>query len=80
LALHGRNERRALEQGSRESFNGAMKRFCIFNGRVEAYDADVFFTGTLLRLDETGGSIDAYNETSCYLGIKGTGVTSLFNT
>jgi hypothetical protein len=44
---------------------------------METNDSNVFFTGSLLRLDETSGAVNADNETACDFGIEGAGVTSL---
>jgi hypothetical protein len=51
-----------------------------FNGIVKTKNTHVLLTSTLLGLDQTSGSINTNNQTTGDLGIKGTTVTSLFNT
>ena len=46
---------------------------------MEPVDADVLLAGALLRLDQPGGSINANNQTSCHLGVEGSGMTGLFD-
>jgi len=46
---------------------------------MESTDTDVFFTGTLLGLDESGGTVDAHNQTTSDLWIQSTRMTSLLN-
>jgi len=47
---------------------------------VETKNADVLLTGTLLRLDQASGAVNADNQASSDLGIESTTVTSLLNT
>ena len=42
-------------------------------------DANVLFTGTLLRLDKSSGSTDADDKTTSNLGIEGTRVTGFLD-
>jgi hypothetical protein len=46
---------------------------------VQPVNADVFLSGPLLRLDQSGRPVDANDEASCHLGIKGARVTSFFD-
>lgn len=80
LALDSRDKRRALKEGTSESLESTGElRFSSWDLVVESYDADVLLSGALLRLDKTSGTVDADNQTSSNLGVKGTAVTSLLN-
>jgi hypothetical protein len=46
---------------------------------VEADDADVFFAGALLGLDEAGGSVDADDEAAGDFGVEGAAVARLLD-
>ena len=46
---------------------------------MEPVNADVLLAGALLRLDEPRGPVDADDEASCHLGIKGPGVAGFFD-
>lgn len=50
------------------------------DGIVETENADVLLTGTLLRLDQASGTINADDQASSNLGIESTTVTSLLDT
>lgn len=80
LSLDCRNQRRPLEQGSREGLQGLREgSLAAGDGIVEADDCDVFFAGSLLRLDKAGSPVNANNETSRDLGIECTAVTRLLD-
>ena len=80
LSLDGRNERRSLEQCAGQSFKGSCKLcFTTWELVMESDDSNVFLSGALLRLDQSGGSIDTYNQTSSNFGIQCTTVTSLLH-
>tara|TARA_R110002003_G_scaffold239_1_gene17188 strand:+ start:27146 stop:27544 length:399 start_codon:yes stop_codon:yes gene_type:complete len=80
LSLDGRNKRRALEEGTSEGLERARKlRFAAGQLVVQADDAHVLFSGTLLGLDETGRAVNADDEAACDLGIEGTAVASLLD-
>lgn len=80
LTLDSRNERRSLEKSSGEGLKSTRKlRLATRKLVVQADDAHILLSGTLLGLDETGGAVDADNETASDLGVKGTTVTSLLN-
>jgi hypothetical protein len=80
LALNGRNERWSLEESSGERLKSARKlRLASRQLVVQADDADILLSGSLLGLDETGSAVDADNETTGDLGIEGTAVASLLN-
>jgi hypothetical protein len=62
LALDGRDEGRALEQGTGQGLEGlGESSLTAGDGVVEADDGNVFLTSTLLGLDETGSAVDADN-------------------
>jgi hypothetical protein len=80
LALDGGNERGALEESSGERLKGARElRLASRQLVVQADDADILLSGSLLGLDETGGAVDADNETTSDLGVERATVTSLLN-
>ena len=81
LSLDGRDKRRALEESTSQGLEGAGK-LCLTTGElvVKSDNTDILLTGTLLRLDETGGAVNADNQTSSDLGIESTGVTSTLAT
>jgi hypothetical protein len=80
LALDGGNERWALEESSGERLEGARK-LRLTSGQlvVQTNNADILLSGSLLGLDETGGAVDADNETTSDLGVERATVTSLLN-
>lgn len=80
LALDGRDQGRTLEQSTSQGLEGAGE-LGLATGQlvVEADDSNIFLSGTLLRLDETGGAVNADNQTSSDLGIEGTAVAGLLN-
>lgn len=62
LALDGRNERGALEEGARELLESLGKgSLAALDLVVETDDADVLLAGTLLGLDESSGAVNADN-------------------
>jgi hypothetical protein len=62
LALDGRNEGRALEEGTGEGLEGlGESRLAAGDGVVETNNGNVLLTGTLLGLDEAGGAVNADN-------------------
>jgi hypothetical protein len=78
LTLDSGNQRRTLEQSTGEGLQGLSKgSLAAWDLVVETDDSNVFFTGSLLRLDEASGAVNADNETACDLGIQSTGVTGL---
>jgi hypothetical protein len=46
---------------------------------VQANDADILLSGSLLGLDETGGAVNADNEAAGDLGVESAAVTSLLD-
>lgn len=81
LALDGRNQRRSLEEGTGEGLQGRGKSsLAAGDAVVEADNANVLLTSTLLGLDESGGTVDADNQAAGDLGIESTGVASLLDT
>jgi hypothetical protein len=80
LALDGGDERRALEESSGERLQGARKlRLASRQLVVQADDADILLSGSLLRLDETGGAVNADNEAAGDLGVESAAVTGLLD-
>jgi hypothetical protein len=80
LTLNGRDQRRTLEKRTGEGLESARKlRLAARELVMEADDANVLLSGTLLGLDETGGAVNADNQTSSDLGVEGSAVTSLLN-
>ena len=81
LALDGRDQRRSLEESTGEGLEGGSEgSLTAGDAVVEADNANVLLTSTLLGLDKSGGTVDADNQAAGDLGIEGTGVTSLLNT
>lgn len=80
LTLNGRNEWGSLEQSSRQCFQSARKlRLAPRQLVVQADNAHILFSSSLLGLDETGGAVDADNQTTSDLGVESTTVSGLFN-
>jgi hypothetical protein len=81
LSLDGRDKRRALEESTGEGLEGAGE-LLLATGElvVKSDDTDVLLTSTLLGLDQTGGAVNADDQTSSDLGIESTGVTSTLAT
>jgi hypothetical protein len=79
LTLNGRDQRGALEESTGQSLEGLGELLLGLDGVVEAEDADVLLTGSLLGLDQTGGTVNADNQASSDLGIKSSTVTSLLD-
>jgi hypothetical protein len=78
LTLDGGDQGRTLEESTSEGLQSAAElSLTAGNLVVEADDSNVLLTGTLLRLNETGGTVNADDQTASDLGVKGTGVTSL---
>jgi hypothetical protein len=77
LTLNSGDQRGTLEESTGEGLKSANElSLAAGNLVVKANDTDVLLTGTLLGLDQTGGTVNADNQTSSDLGIKGTTVTS----
>jgi hypothetical protein len=78
LTLDGRDERGTLEERTSQGLQSAAE-LSLATGDlvVETNDTDVLLTSTLLGLDQAGRTVNADNQTSSDLGIKGTTVTSL---
>lgn len=79
LTLHGRDERGPLEEGSGQGIDGLRQLLDILEGVVQPEYCHVLLTGSLLRLYQTGGSVDADDEAAGHFRVKGTGVTSLLH-
>lgn len=58
-----------------------MQNFLFFiNSTVKSENCHIFLSSTLLRLDESGGTLDADNEATGDLGVKRAAVACFFNT
>jgi hypothetical protein len=80
LTLDSGDQGGTLEESTSEGLKGTRERLLVRKSIVKTDDADVFLSGALLRLDKTGGTVDADNETTSDLGIQGSRVTSLLAT
>lgn len=78
LTLDGRDQRGTLEKRTGEGLKSAGE-LSLATGQlvVEADNSHILLSGTLLRLDETSGAVNADNQATGNLGIESTGVTSL---
>eukprot|EP00128_Syssomonas_multiformis_P013854 Colp12_sorted_trinity150504_noHs@23833 len=79
LALHGRDERRALEQSSGEGVHGLVQLAGVLQGTVESHDTDVLLTGALLGLHQAGGAVNADDQAASHLGIQSATVAGLLH-
>jgi hypothetical protein len=78
LTLDGGDKRGTLEERTGQGLQSADElRLATGDLVVETDHTHILLTGTLLRLDQTGGTVDTDDQTSSDLGIKGTTVTSL---
>lgn len=78
LALDGRDQRGTLEECTSQGLQSADELgLATGNLVVETDHADILLTGTLLGLDQAGGTVNANDQTTGDLRIKGTTVTSL---
>lgn len=76
LTLDGGYQRGTLEKGTSKGLKGPLDLLLGLHLIVKAENTDILLSGTLLGLDQTGGTIDTNNQTSSDLGIKGTAVSS----
>jgi hypothetical protein len=81
LPLDGGNKRRTLEERTSEGLKSA-RELCLSTRElaVQTEDCNIFLSGALLALHETGRAVDADNQTSSDLGVESSGVTSAVNT
>jgi hypothetical protein len=79
LTLDGGDQRRALEQSTSKSLEGSLE-LSLTTGDlvVETDHADVLLSGTLLGLDQASSTVNANNQATGNLRIKGATVSSLF--
>jgi hypothetical protein len=78
LTLDSRDERRTLEERTSQGLQSAAElSLATGNLVVETNDTDVLLTGTLLGLDQTGGTVNADNQAASDLGVESTTVTGL---
>jgi hypothetical protein len=77
LPLHGRNEGRALEKSASERLQRSCElRFASWKLVMQPKDAHVFLAGTLLGLDEAGGTVETHDQAARNFGIQRTAVAS----
>lgn len=80
LSLNSGNKRRSLERGTDEGFESTGElRLAAKELIVEADDADVLLTGTLLRLHEAGCTVDADNQAARDLWVESATVAGLLD-
>jgi hypothetical protein len=78
LTLDGRDQGRTLEESTSEGLEGAAELGLATGDLVVQTDhTNVLLTGTLLGLDQTGGTVNADNQAASDLGIESTTVTGL---
>jgi hypothetical protein len=71
LTLHGRDDRRSLEQGAGQMLQSSGEgSLTTFNLVMESNDADVFLSCSLLGLDETRRAVNANDQTTGNFGIE----------
>lgn len=80
LTLDGRNERRALEERTREGLERPRKSLLVLERGVKPKDGDILLTGSLLRLDKPGRAVDADEKAASDLGVERSRVTGLLTT
>lgn len=79
LTLDRRDQRRTLEQRTSQGLQSAAElRLTTRDLVVKANNADILLTGTLLRLNEAGGTVNADDQTASDLGVQSTTVTGFF--
>jgi hypothetical protein len=62
---------------SSERLAGLCKSLLTIDGIMQTNNTDVLFTGSLLGLDKSGGTVNADNQTTSNFGVKGSRVSSL---
>jgi hypothetical protein len=78
LAFDGGDQRRTLEESTCEGFESTSELgFPAGQFVMEADDADVFFTSSLLGFDEACGAIDADDEATGDFGVESAGMAGL---
>lgn len=81
LTLDGGDQRGTLEEGTGEGLEGAGELGLAAGDLVMQTDnADILLSGTLLGLDEAGSTVNADDEATSNLRIKGTAVAGLLAT
>lgn len=79
LSLDGRDERWTLEESAGEGVDGLWEFLDVIEGIVQPQDGHILLPGTLLRLDETGSSVNADDQTAGNLWVEGSRVTCLLD-
>lgn len=81
LPLDSGNKRRTLEESTGEGLEGAGELgLSARELAVQTEDCNIFLSGALLALHETGSAVNADNQASSDLGIESSRVTSALNT
>ncbi len=70
VPLDGRNDWRTLEHSPCQLLDFECEFLGVGDCVVESDYGNVFFSGLLLRFDQTGGSVDADDETTCCFGVQ----------
>jgi hypothetical protein len=80
LALDSGDQGGALEESAGQGLEG-LGELRLATGQlvVQADDAHVLLSGSLLGLDQSSGTVDANNQASGDLGVEGTAVARLLN-
>lgn len=80
LSLDCRDKRGPLEECAGESLQCSSKlRLSARELVVKPYDADIFFTSTLLGFDESSCAIQADDQAASDLGIQGSTMSGFFD-
>lgn len=79
LFLDGRNERWALETGSGQGVKCLLKLLNFVKFGVQLNNSNVLLTGALLSFDQTSCVVDASDEATGNLWVKGATVTCLID-
>ncbi len=79
LALDGRDQRRALEQGAGERLDDARQLLGVGELVVQAQHGHVLLSGALLALDQPRGTVDADDQAAGHLGVERARVARLLD-
>ena len=78
LTLNSRDQWRPLEKSSSQCLESPLKLGLTTRDLImEADNANVFFSGTLLGFHQASGTVNADNQATGDLGVEGSAVTSL---
>mmetsp|Transcript_12712 Transcript_12712/g.32400 ORF Transcript_12712/g.32400 Transcript_12712/m.32400 type:complete len:232 (+) Transcript_12712:697-1392(+) len=79
-SFHRCNERRALEERTCQSLNCQLEFLLILHGFMKTKQSNILLACALLGFHQPSGTINAYNETTSHLRVKGTRMTGFLNT